>query len=299
MSDFRLKVFQSVAKNLSFTKASQELFVSQPAITKHIQELETYYQARLFDRQGSKISLTKAGELLLKHSEKILDDYKQLEYEMHLLHNEYIGELKLGASTTIAQYVLPPLLANFIAKFPQINLSLINGNSRGVEAALQEHRIDLGLVEGIFRLPNLKYTPFLQDELVAVVHTQSKLAVTDEITPEDLLNIPLVLRERGGSGTLDVFERALLQHNLKLSFLNVLMYLGSTESIKLFLEHTDCMGIVSIRSVHKELVAGNLRVVEIKGMPMLREFNFVQLQGQEGGLSQVFMRFAGHHSKSL
>ena len=287
MSDFRLKVFQSVAKNLSFTKASQELFVSQPAITKHIQELEAYYQARLFDRQGSKISLTKAGELLLKHSEKILDDYKQLEYEMHLLHNEYIGELKLGASTTIAQYVLPPLLANFIAKFPQINLSLINGNSRGVEAALQEHRIDLGLVEGIFRLPNLKYTPFLQDELVAVVHTQSKLAVTDEITPEDLLNIPLVLRERG-SGTLDVFERALLQQ-----------YLGSTESIKLFLEHTDCMGIVSIRSVHKELVAGNLRVVEIKGMPMLREFNFVQLQGQEGGLSQVFMRFAGHHSKSL
>ena len=242
MSDFRLKVFQSVAKNLSFTKASQELFVSQPAITKHIQELETYYQARLFDRQGNKISLTKAGELLLKHSEKILDDYKQLEYEMHLLHNEYIGELKLGASTTIAQYVLPPLLANFIAKFPQINLSLINGNSRGVEAALQEHRIDLGLVEGIFRLPNLKYTPFLQDELVAVVHTQSKLAVTDEITP-------LVLRERG-SGTLDVFERALLQHNLKLSSLNVLMYLGSTESIKLFLEHTDVWELfLSVRCI--------------------------------------------------
>ncbi len=98
MSDFRLKVFQSVAKNLSFTKASQELFVSQPAITKHIQELETYYQVRLFERQGSKISLTVAGELLLKHSEKILEDYKRLEYEMHLLHNEYIGELKLGAS---------------------------------------------------------------------------------------------------------------------------------------------------------------------------------------------------------
>lgn len=225
MSDFRLKVFQSVAKNLSFTKASQELFVSQPAITKHIQELETCYQTRLFERQGSKISLTEAGELLLKHSEKILDDYKQLEYEMHLLHDEYIGELKLGASTTIAQYVLPPLLANFITKFPQINLSLINGNSRGVEVALQEHRIDLGLVEGIFRLPNLKYTAFLQDELVAVVHMRSKLAVADEILPEELPNIPLVLRERG-SGTLDVFERALLQYNLKLSSLNVLCILA-------------------------------------------------------------------------
>lgn len=171
MSDFRLKVFLSVAKNLSFTKASQELFVSQPAITKHIQELETCYQARLFDRQGNKISLTEAGKLLQEHSEKILEDYKRLEYEMHLLHNEYIGDLKLGASTTIAQYVLPPLLANFIAKFPQVNLSLLNGNSREIEAALQEHRIDLGLVEGISRLPNLKYTTFLQDELVAVVHT--------------------------------------------------------------------------------------------------------------------------------
>ena len=84
---------------------------------------------------------------------------------MHLLHNEYTGELRLGASTTIAQYVLPPLLASFIKKFPQVNLSLMNGNSREIEAALQEHRIDLGLVEGVFRLPNLKYTTFWRIEL--------------------------------------------------------------------------------------------------------------------------------------
>lgn len=297
MSDFRLKVFQSVAKNLSFTKASQELFVSQPAITKHIQELEACYQARLFDRQGNKISLTEAGKLLLEHSERILDAYKRLEYEMHLLHGDYIGELKLGASTTIAQYVLPPLLGNFIRKFPQVNLSLLNGNSREIETALQ-HRIDLGLVEGIFRLPNLKYTTFLDDELVAIVHAQSKLSLPDEITPEDLQHIPLVLRERG-SGTLDVFERALLQHSIKLSSLNVLMYLGSTESIKLFLENTDCMGIVSIRSIYKELASGNFRVVEIKEMQMLREFCFVHQQGQEGGLPQVFMQFAMHYNQRL
>ena len=165
MSDFRLKVFRSVAKNLSFTKASQELFVSQPAITKHIQELEAAYQTRLFDRQGSRISLTESGNLLLEHCERILEDYKRLEYEMHLLHNEYTGGLKLGASTTIAQYVLPPLLASFIGKFPQVSLSLLNGNSREIEAALQEHRIDLGFVEGVFRLPNIRYTTFLEDEL--------------------------------------------------------------------------------------------------------------------------------------
>ena len=91
----------------------------------------------------------------------------------------------------------------------------------------------------------------------------------------------------------------MLQHNIKLSSLNVLMYLGSTESIKLFLENTDCMGIVSVRSIYKELAAGTFRVIEIRGMQMLREFCFVHQQGQEGGLSQVFMQFAMHHSKNL
>ena len=298
MSDFRLKVFQSVAKNLSFTKASQDLFISQPAITKHIQELESTYQTRLFDRQGSKICLTESGKLLLEHCERILEDYKRLEYEMHLLHNEYKGWLKLGASSKITQYVLPPLLSSFIKKFPHISLSLTNGNTREIETALQEHNIDLGLVEGVFRLPNLKYTTFLEDELVAVIRTGSKLPVGDEITPEELLNLPLVLRERG-SGTLDVFERALLQHNIKLASLQVLIYLGSTESIKLFLEHTDCLGIVSVRSITRELYSGQLRVVEIKGMPMLRDFSFAQPQGQDSGLAQVFMQFAMHHNSKL
>lgn len=291
MSDFRLKVFQSVARNLSFTKASQELFISQPAITKHIQELESTYQTRLFDRQGGKISLTESGQLLLEHCERILEEYRKLEYEMHLLHNQYTGELRLGASTTIAQYVLPPMLGTFISKFPQVELSLLNGNTREMEAALQEHRIDLAMVEGVTRLPNLRYTPFLEDELVVVVRTGSRLPVDDEITPQQLARLPLVLRERG-SGTLDVFEQAMLQHNIKLSTLHVLMYLGSTESIKLFLEHTDCLGVVSIRSVSRELYAGRLRVVEVKGLEMKREFNFAQLQGQESGLSQVFMQFA-------
>lgn len=267
------------------------MFISQPAITKHIQELESTYQTRLFERQGGKISLTESGRLLLEHCERILEEYRKLEYEMHLLHNQYTGKLRLGASTTIAQYVLPPMLGTFISKFPQVELSLLNGNTREMEAALQEHRIDLALVEGVTRLPNLRYTPFLEDELVVVVRTGNRLPIADEITPEQLATLPLVLRERG-SGTLDVFERAILSYNIKLSSLHVLMYLGSTESIKLFLEHTDCLGVVSIRSVSRELYAGRLRVVDVKGLEMKREFNFAQLQGQESGLSQVFMQFA-------
>lgn len=268
MSDFRLRVFSSVAKNLSFTKASQELFISQPAITKHIQELETMYQTRLFERMGNKILLTDAGRLLLEHCEKILEDYGRLEYEMNLLRNEHTGELRLGASTTIAQYVLPPLLARFIEKFPQVSLSL------------------------------LKYTPFLQDELVAIVHTHSKWMDYDEITLDELKEVPLVLRERG-SGTLDVLITALHKHNIKLSDLTIRMHLGSTESIKLFLENSECMGILSIRSINKELYSGKFKVLDIKDLVMFREFDFVQLQGQDTGLPALFMQFANHYKEKL
>ena len=272
--------------------------ISQPAITKHIQELETMYQTRLFERMGNKILLTDAGRLLLEHCEKILEDYGRLEYEMNLLRNEHTGELRLGASTTIAQYVLPPLLARFIEKFPQVSLSLFSGNSSEVEKALQEHRIDLALVEGNTRQPNLKYTPFLQDELVAIVHTRSKWMDYDEITLDELKEVPLVLRERG-SGTLDVLITALHKHNIKLSDLTIRMHLGSTESIKLFLENSECMGILSIRSINKELYSGKFKVLDIKDLVMFREFDFVQLQGQDTGLPALFMQFANHYKEKL
>ena len=292
MSDFRLKVFQSVAKNLSFTKASQEMLLSQPAVTRHIHELESQYQIRLFDRQGSRISLTEAGRLFLDHSERILDAYKKMEYEIGMLRGDYSGRLRLGASTTVEQYVVPLFLGEFIRKFPKISVSLLNGNSRFIETALQDNRIDLGIVEGIVRLPQLKYTSALDDELVAVVDAHGELAsLPDEISLHRLEEIPLVLREQG-SGTLDVIERSLLSHNIRLSQLKVMMYMGSTESIKRFCLRNSCMGIVSVRSVTEELMNGQLRVIDIPEMPMKREFSFVQCQGQEHGLAELFMQFA-------
>ena len=121
MIDFRLKVFCSVAHNLSFTKASKELYVSQPAISKHIQELETEYSTRLFERMGTHITLTPDGELLLSHAEKILKQYKQLDFEMNLLTQRHIGELRLGASTTIAS-----ALSGYISTEIQTNKTLVN-----------------------------------------------------------------------------------------------------------------------------------------------------------------------------
>ena len=276
--DFRLKVFHSVATNLSFTKASKELFISQPAISKHIHELEVQYKTPLFDRVGSHIGLTHAA-------------YRQMDFEMNLLTDNFAGELRLGASTTISQYVLPPVLASFIKKFPEIKVSLLNGNSRDIEQVLREGKITLGLVEGTAHQSTLHYTPFMRDELVVVAHTGSSLAAYDEISLEQLRTLPLVLRENG-SGTLDVVEAALAEHQVKLSQLNVVLQMGSTESIKLFLENSEVLGIVSIRAVTRELMSGRLKVIEVEGFRAERMFTFAEPQGQNGGVEESFIRYA-------
>lgn len=292
--DFRLKVFYSVASNLSFTKASKELYISQPAISKHIHELEVQYKTPLFERSGSHIELTHAGKLLLSHTHNLLLAYKQMDFEMNLLTNNLSGELKLGASTTIAQYVLPPVLSSFIKKFPEIQVSLINGNSRDIEQALLVGRISLGLVEGNIRQNTLHYSSFMKDELVVIAHTNSSLAQYDELSLEQLCAFPLVLRENG-SGTLDVLKSALAEHQIKLSQLNILIQLGTTEGIKLFLENSDALGIVSIRAVTQDLMAGRFKVIDIIGFKAERMFSFIQPQGQNGGLEESFIRYTMKH----
>lgn len=283
MIDFRLKVFCSVARNLSFTKASRELFISQPAISKHIQEIEQEYSVRLFDRNNNRITLTHAGEIMLAHAEEILERYRQLDFDMHMLSHEQVGELRLGASTTIAQYVLPAYLATFSAKFKQIKLSLINGNTVDIEHAVDEQRIDIGLVEGRSRQQHLRYTPFMRDELVLVASTRSKWAYTEEVTPEELIHLPLVIRENG-SGSLDVIEHTLSTHHIRLSALNIVMQLGSTESIKQYIIHADCLTIISVQAVLNEISAGKLKVIDITGITFEREFSFVQKWEKQGAL---------------
>ncbi len=288
--DFRLKVFHSVATNLSFTKASKELFISQPAISKHIHELETLYKTPLFNRTGNKITLTVAGELLLSHTNQLLSAYRQMEFEMNLLTDNLSGELSIGASTTIAQYVLPPVLASFIRKFPDVRITLLNGNSRDIEQALYDGKITLGMVEGNIRQNTLRYQPFMKDELVVVAHTGSSFARYDELTLEELCRMPLVLRENG-SGTLNVLEDTLAKHQIKMTQLNVRMQLGSTESIKSFIENSDTLAIISVRAVTRELMSGQLKVIDVEDFSAERMFSFIQLQGQSGGVEESFIRY--------
>ena len=281
MDDFRLKVFIAAARTLSFTRAAEQLYISQPAVSKHVGELESRYKVQLFTRRGSHLELTDAGRTMLEAAGRLLDDYRRLEYEMSLCADQTGGELRLGASTTIAQYLLPSILAHFTARFPGVRVSMSSGNSAEVEQALGEHAVDQGL----------HYTLFRPDELVLVARPGGKYARRETVTPEELPRIPLVLRE-SGSGTLEVIAAALAARGIRLSQFDVTMRLGSTEGIKAFVRNSDAMAIVSVISVVDELRSGALRIVDIEGLTLSRDFVFVHAEAEPARLARRFIDFA-------
>jgi len=291
MADFRLVVFNTVARRLSFTKAAQELFITQPAVTKHIRELEEQYKTKLFERQRNSISLSHAGELLFRHSEDILSLYRKAEFEINALSSRNSGTLRIGASTTISQYVIPPVLAGFHREFPGIRINLVTGNTEVIEQALIARDIDLGLIEGHSKDPQISYSEFLRDEIVLVCSSKHPLAKRASVSPEQLKTTPLILRERG-SGTLEVIEHALEPLKIKLSDLRVEMHLGSTEAIKSYLSYSSCMAFISVNAVSKELNSGELRIVDVANLDISRFFYLIHLQGKAEALSDVFIRYA-------
>lgn len=281
MDDFRLRVFITAAKTLNFTKCAEQLFISQPAVSKHIGELESRYKVQLFERSGSRLALTEAGRVMLEHAERIADGYRRLQYEMDLFTDRLGGELKVGASTTIAQYVLPQVLARFTARFPEVKVSLASGNT------------DLGLVESSARHPGFHYEPFIPDELVLIASTKGRYGRCDQVTLAELQTVPLVLRE-SGSGTLEVISKYLAAADVRLASLRVVMQLGSTESIKSFVRNSDAMAIVSVASIVDELRSGELRIIDIEGCTIRREFSFCWPEGRSDALAARFVEFARH-----
>jgi DNA-binding transcriptional LysR family regulator len=287
--DFRLKVFYTVANRLSFTKAAAELFITQPAISKHIHELEEEYKIKLFDRNGSKIALTNAGRLLLKHAKSVFEIYREIDFDMSTLINEQHGLLRLGASTTISQYIIPPFLARFHQKLQDIEVNLLNGNTEQIENALLNKEIEIGIVEGQSRNQSIKYTEFLKDELVLVCNSKNTLVNQVEVTLEDLKSMRFLVREQG-SGTLEVIEHALKPFEINLSHLTIEMQLGSTESIKSYLLNSDCVAFLSIHAIKKELSTNELVILDVENLSIERFFYIISLQGKKGSLSELFLK---------
>ena len=299
LTDFRLKVFKTVADRLSFTKAAAELLISQPAVTKQINELERLLGKPLFLRHGNRISLTDDVVRLLEYANRILALYGELRDAFVEEQGAFSGEIRLGASTTLSQYVLPGLLAKFRKLYPDVRVTLFNGNTEQIERQIADGKLDFGMIEGTASNPALHYELFMDDELVLVTSASNTSFTREEITAADLPALPLVIRENG-SGTLDVLSRELSRHGLSLRQLHIEMQLGSTESIKHYLFYSDTFAFVSVQAVLDELAANRLRVVEVGDMELVRRFSFVTAHGQRSRLTDLFKQFClNHYNRKL
>lgn len=293
MISTRHMVFMHVAELLSFSKASQVLFISQPAISKHIQLLEVQYQTRLFERKGLQIELTAAGKLLLSRLQTVKSIEQQTEFDISVLQDalQARGNLKLGASTTVALYILPKVMSAFNQQFQQIEISLLNRNSESVKEALINKQINLGIIEENSKVPQIQYTPFITDKVIAVCSTNSKVLKKKSYTLQELIELPIALREVG-SGTLAVLKRGLSKHKIPLSQLKVKVRLGGTEALKNFLLASDAVGFLPNISVQKELKSGELKEIQIEGLHLQRQFFFIERRGEKSELNKVFIKMS-------
>lgn len=290
MFDYRLKVFHTVASRLSFTKASEELHISQPAVTKHIKEIETQLGSKLFDRKGTSIQLTQSGKILYEYAEKIRNIYRDLEFEISQINQQHKGKLIIGASTTVAQYILPEILAKFNSYYKDIKIELLTGNTEAISILLKEEKIDLGIIEGESQSSYFDYQPFKADEIVLAAKSGHSLA-HKTLHLKDLYDTDLVFREQG-SGTLEFIQNRLKEKGINIHELNTVMQLGSSESIKNYLLHSDAMAFLSISTILNELKNNTVTVIDIKNFSIERDFHFILPKGEQSELIQLFLRFA-------
>jgi len=288
--DYRDTVFMSVAENQSFSKAANDLNISQPAVTRHIKELEERYKTNLFERKSNKIYLTKAGEKVYNAFKEIAQQYRNLDFEIGQFQNSVSGEFKIGASSTISQYVIPKVIASFYKRYPKIQIYLMNGNSFEMEKLLLDNQVDIALVENQASQLGIRYRDFLDDELIVVTGKDSVYSKRESIGKDDLLKIPIVLREQG-SGTLEVIKQALLLQNISFENLNTFIHLGSTESIKNFLQGFDGLAIISEKAVKNELYMKTLVRLKVTGFTITRKLRIAYKQGHKSQQVELFENF--------
>ncbi len=289
-------VFLEVATQLSFSKAAEALYISQPAVSKQVKKLEAEMGVPLFERRGNIIRLTSSGEKLLEYLQRAKIIEKQIESDLDIIKSQLQakGELRVGSSTTISLYVLPKVLSSFRKKFPNVKIFQLNRNSESIVQALINNEIDLAIIEAHYKINAVHYHPFMQDEIIPVCSVHSPYA-EKEIGLNDLKQIQMAIRERG-SGTLSILTKKLESKKVKLRDLNIVASLGGTEALKNYLVEDIAIGFLSRMAVRNELERGILKEVEIRTLRIDRKFNFVLRKGEEGaGIVKSFIKEARNH----
>ena len=281
----KLQIFKYVALNLSFTKAAAQFFISQPAISKLIRNLEDDYKTQFFIRQKNSISLTPEGHIFLKYTNQILILYEEMETEFLNTKNNFLQEITFGASSTVATYIIPKIIAQFMAKFPQTSFDVKSANSDQIEDDILNQKLDFGIIEGKNTNLKLQYKKFVKDEIVLVTNSKNKNLKRDIITLQNLAELPMIVREIG-SGTKDIITEGLQKKGI--IKLNSLLTLNSTEAIKNYLKYSHHFAFISISAVAEELKLNQLKIIDIKDFTLERWFYFVYRTGYQSQLLDYF-----------
>ncbi len=288
MLDHQLLVFVTVAEKKNFSRAGEELNLTQPAISQHIHCMEEHYRARLFERSNKKVEFTQAGQILYSYAKQILALHQKAERVVTDLIELVTGKMVVGASMTIGEYVLPRLLGAYARKFPAVELAMTIGNTAMIYEHTLNGSIDIGLVEGPVEHSHLQVEPFLGDEMVLIVPADHALAEKPLVMPEDLRGQTFILRE-DGSGTRLAAENAL--HDMGLIPDRVIQ-LGSTQAIKQAVEAGLGISFMSCWAIHKEVTLLTLKPLRNKDMLITREFNIIRNHTRfQSRACEEFIRF--------
>ncbi len=295
LESFRVRVFRAVARHLNFSRAAEELLLTQPAVTQQIKALEDELGVPLFDRGGGHITLTPGGTALLSFAEKMKVLSDEAVEAVAAVHGRLAGELVLGASQTIGQYLLPNFVAAFLRNQPNVRLTARSGNTDQMIEALLAREIHLALIEGPEQRKDIHIEPFMEDHIVLVVPANHEWA-NQEVKVADLKSEPLLVREFG-SGSRRVVEQALARAGLKAKDLRVSMELDSTEGLLNAVEAGLGVTFVSRWAVRNQLSLGTLKIARIRGLRLSRRFSMAYPAGPEpGGSVGAFRSFLLTHS---
>lgn len=274
MNLYHLRVFLTVAEHEHITRASEELILSQPAVTKIIQHLEQEIGLELIERHGRRIVLTQAGKVLHGYARRLFALEREMEEALAAMQDVEMGEITLAANTTTGVYFLPPVVAQFRERYPQVTLRITILNSHEIIEQTIDWILDFGLVEGdpATLPPGLETQVFARDELVLVVAPEHRWSSLRVIQPEVLRENELLLREQG-SGIREVIEHALLQHSVRIT---PLLTLPDNEVIKQMAMSGVGAAILSAFAVRREVASGELVRIPIEGIDLRPQLTLVK-----------------------
>jgi len=297
MDIHHLRVFASVFKNRSFSKASEELHLTQPTISNHIKALEDEFDCKLFDRLGRTILPTKEAEVLFSHSMELIERTNNLREAVGLMKKDISGKLIIGASTIPGVYLLPGFMSEFRKKFPSISFQILISDSKGIIENISRHELLLGIVGAKLGNEHIKYMPFIEDELIAV--SSPHLSKNRMITLQELLKFPMVLREEG-SGTRKETEKFLANKGISLENVHISGVFGSTDAIKQAVKAGLGVSILSKFSVADELKYKILEEIKLTDIQMKRRFYIVTHKKRTlPRLYETFLNYIAAESKNF